>query len=65
MESLFENKPLLYSLFFSGAAVFLLASGMSPDLTTKFELVEFVPQVDFWVFFGIAMSIFHSFLFSF
>lgn len=44
MESLFENKPLLYSLLFSGAAVFILASGMSPDLTIKFELVEFMPE---------------------
>uniref|UniRef100_A0A0N5AJ36 Cation-transporting ATPase n=1 Tax=Syphacia muris TaxID=451379 RepID=A0A0N5AJ36_9BILA len=43
MESLFENKPLLYSLLFSGAAVFTLASGVSPDLLLKFELIEFMP----------------------
>lgn len=40
MESLIENKPMLYSLLFSGSAVFILASGMSPELTLKFELVD-------------------------
>lgn len=40
MESLLENKPMLYSLLFSGSAVFTLASGISPELTEKFELVE-------------------------
>lgn len=40
MESLSENKPMLYSLLFSGFAVFMLASGISPELTEKFELVE-------------------------
>uniref|UniRef100_A0A915Q1N7 Cation-transporting ATPase n=1 Tax=Setaria digitata TaxID=48799 RepID=A0A915Q1N7_9BILA len=40
MESLLENKPMLYSLLFSGCAVFTLASGISPELTEKFELVE-------------------------
>ncbi|CAG9533011.1 unnamed protein product [Cercopithifilaria johnstoni] len=40
MESLLENKPMLYSLLFSGFAVFALASGISPELTQKFELVE-------------------------
>ncbi|VDO27618.1 unnamed protein product [Brugia timori] len=40
MESLLENKPMLYSLLFSGSAVFALASGISPELTEKFELVE-------------------------
>uniref|UniRef100_A0A914RJF3 Uncharacterized protein n=1 Tax=Parascaris equorum TaxID=6256 RepID=A0A914RJF3_PAREQ len=40
MESLMENKPMLYSLLFSGSAVFALASGISPELTEKFELVE-------------------------
>uniref|UniRef100_A0A0R3S755 Cation_ATPase_C domain-containing protein n=1 Tax=Elaeophora elaphi TaxID=1147741 RepID=A0A0R3S755_9BILA len=40
MESLLENKPMLYSLLFSGSAVFTLASGMSPELAEKFELVE-------------------------
>lgn len=40
MESLLENKPMLYSLLFSGCAVFTLASGVSPELSERFELVE-------------------------
>uniref|UniRef100_A0A1I8AK79 Cation-transporting ATPase n=1 Tax=Steinernema glaseri TaxID=37863 RepID=A0A1I8AK79_9BILA len=40
MESLSENRPMLYSVLFSGSAVFLLASGVSPEMTTQFELVE-------------------------
>lgn len=31
---------MFYSLLFSGSAVFVLTSGISPELTTKFELVE-------------------------
>uniref|UniRef100_A0A0M3J9I3 Aa_trans domain-containing protein n=1 Tax=Anisakis simplex TaxID=6269 RepID=A0A0M3J9I3_ANISI len=45
MESLMENKPMLYSLLFSGCAVFTLASGVSPELTEKFELVQLPAQV--------------------
>ncbi|CAG2189075.1 ATP13A1 [Mytilus edulis] len=40
MESLTENKPLLYSLVFSGGAITALASGTVPELTEQFELVE-------------------------
>ncbi|TMS40027.1 hypothetical protein L596_006463 [Steinernema carpocapsae] len=40
MESLAENKPMLYSVLFSGAAVFMLASGSSPELSAQFELVD-------------------------
>ena len=50
MESLLENKPLLYSLLSSGAAVFALASGISPDFTAKLELVEFQPEVSMDIF---------------
>lgn len=39
MESLFENKAMLYSVMFSGFAVFTLASGNSTELMTQFELV--------------------------
>lgn len=44
MESLWENKPLLYSLFGSAAAIVALTSGMLPDLATQFEIVEFPPD---------------------
>lgn len=44
MESLKENKPLLYSLIFSGGAITLLASGTVPELTEQFELVHLPPE---------------------
>ena len=45
MESLQENKPLLYSLLFSGAAITALASGLLPDVSNHFELVELTSEV--------------------
>ncbi|CAJ0932793.1 unnamed protein product, partial [Mesorhabditis belari] len=40
MESLFENKAMLYSIMFSGGAVMALAFGASDDMVTQFELVK-------------------------
>jgi len=40
MESLFENKPLLYSLIGSGVSILCLASGALPDVANYFQLVE-------------------------
>lgn len=45
MESLRENKPLLYSLFFSSTAILCLASGIIPDVAQQFELVDLDPDV--------------------
>ena len=45
MESLFANKPLLYSLLVSASAVMALASGLLPDVMTQFQLVDFDPDV--------------------
>ena len=45
MESLRDNKGLLYSLMFSGGAVVALASGIMPDLSKQFEIVEFDTEV--------------------
>ncbi|XP_060069748.1 endoplasmic reticulum transmembrane helix translocase-like [Ylistrum balloti] len=39
MESLRNNKPLLYSLMISGGSIAGLASGMFPEITEHFELV--------------------------
>ncbi|VDO18536.1 unnamed protein product [Heligmosomoides polygyrus] len=39
MESLIENKAMLYSILISGSAVFMLATGASPDAMQQFELV--------------------------
>ncbi|XP_065199388.1 endoplasmic reticulum transmembrane helix translocase-like [Sycon ciliatum] len=41
MESIVENRPLLYSVCISAGSVFGLASGMLPDYALWFELVEF------------------------
>ncbi|XP_071487293.1 endoplasmic reticulum transmembrane helix translocase-like [Diadema antillarum] len=50
MESLRDNKPLLYSLFFSTMAVFALVSGVVPDISDQFEIVEFTTDFRFLVF---------------
>uniref|UniRef100_A0A0K0F7K8 Cation-transporting ATPase n=1 Tax=Strongyloides venezuelensis TaxID=75913 RepID=A0A0K0F7K8_STRVS len=41
MESLFENKPLLYSIIAATSVVFTLASNAVPEMTSYFELVQF------------------------
>eukprot|EP00794_Sanderia_malayensis_P015929 gene15929-17530_t len=43
MESLWENKPLLYSIAGSGLAVFSLAAGWLPDVAGQFEIIDFPP----------------------
>ncbi|CAI4227922.1 unnamed protein product [Auanema sp. JU1783] len=45
MESLWENKAMLYSIMFSGFAVFSLAFGASDDMMTQFELVILPEQL--------------------
>ena len=45
MESLYENKPLLYSVMASTSAIVALASGMLPDLAAQFEIVELETEV--------------------
>lgn len=45
MESLWENKSLLYSLIGSIAAVFALACGFLPDIAYEFEIVDFPSDV--------------------
>ncbi|CAG9567416.1 unnamed protein product [Danaus chrysippus] len=41
MEGLRDNKPLLYSIVLSGGLVFSLATGVMPDLSNMFEIVDF------------------------
>ena len=45
MESLFDNKPLLYSLMASCSALVVLASGIIPELSAQFELVYLEAEV--------------------
>ncbi|VDM68835.1 unnamed protein product [Strongylus vulgaris] len=39
MESLIENRAMLYSILISGGSVFMLATGASADAMKQFELV--------------------------
>ncbi|KAK9509934.1 hypothetical protein O3M35_004821 [Rhynocoris fuscipes] len=41
MESLYENKLLMYSILVSTGAIFALALGIIPDIAHQFEIVEF------------------------
>jgi len=45
MESLVENKPLLYSVLAALAGIATMGLGVSPDLTARFELVELPAEV--------------------
>ena len=45
MESLKENKPLLYSIIFSASAAVGLACRTLPDLNEQFQIVDFPDEV--------------------
>lgn len=45
MESLRDNKALFYSIGISGSVLLALASGLVPELSAQFELVEFPSEV--------------------
>lgn len=47
MESLQQNKALLFSLLGNSAVILLLACGFLPDLAVQFEIVNFPSQVSF------------------
>jgi hypothetical protein len=47
MESMRENKALLYSLAGTGAFIFLLACGLVPELSEQFGIIDFPPEVTF------------------
>ncbi|KAG8189488.1 hypothetical protein JTE90_018140 [Oedothorax gibbosus] len=44
MESLYENKALLYSIVISGTAILMLVTGLSPELAGIFSIVDFPPE---------------------
>ncbi|KAL1123867.1 hypothetical protein AAG570_001637 [Ranatra chinensis] len=44
MESLLENKPLLYSIVGATGSIFALALGLIPEVASQFEIVEFEPE---------------------
>ncbi len=45
MESLSENKPLLYSIIFSATSVWVLACRLVPEVSDQFQIVEFPIEV--------------------
>ena len=45
MESLRDNRPLLWSIVGSLAAVVTLVTGTLPDMCSQFSIVEFPPEV--------------------
>jgi len=45
MESLTENKALLYSVVGSAGAILALALGIFPDMAYQFEIVDFPAEV--------------------
>ncbi|KFM68901.1 putative cation-transporting ATPase 13A1, partial [Stegodyphus mimosarum] len=61
MESLSENKPLLYSIVISGTAILMLVTGLSPDLANVFSIVDFPHEFQNVV----LLTLFSDFFFSF
>ncbi|XP_042234458.1 endoplasmic reticulum transmembrane helix translocase-like [Homarus americanus] len=47
MESLLENKALLYSLMGSGGVVLALSLGVIPEFAEQFEIVDFPSEYRF------------------
>ena len=45
MESLLDNKALLYSLMASGGFVLCMITGSVPEINQQFEIVSFPPKV--------------------
>jgi cation-transporting ATPase 13A1 len=54
MESLKENKPLLYSIIFSASAAVLLACRIMPELKEQFQIVDFPADVSINLFYSFA-----------
>ncbi|ESO92805.1 hypothetical protein LOTGIDRAFT_162282 [Lottia gigantea] len=62
MESLWNNKPLLYSLMVSSGAIVCLASGAIPELGEQFELVELPTELRNNVLMTVAGDILAAFI---
>ena len=63
MESLRENKALLYSLSGTGAFIFILAIGWIPELSEQFGIIDFPPEVTIWINFVFLVKMMVSHLF--
>lgn len=51
MESLRENRLLLYSILASSGVVMCLALGIVPDLTSTFQIIDFPDDVSCILFY--------------
>ena len=61
MESLKDNKALLYSLLLSGVAIIALTTGIVPEVSQQFEIIEFDPEVSRKVFVFFCNLLFHMY----
>ncbi|XP_030752432.1 manganese-transporting ATPase 13A1 [Sitophilus oryzae] len=61
MESLLQNKALLYSILGSSSVVLALTLGIMPDLSAQFEIIEFPEDFKY----VLLLVLFADFLFSF
>ena len=59
MESLYENKPLMYSIIGATGSIFALALGLIPDVAQHFEIVEFDPEVSIHLEILFCVNFFH------
>lgn len=62
MESLTENKPLLYSLLVSGVSVVALVAGVAPDVAKQFEIVPFPPSMQWIILRVLALDLVCAFV---
>lgn len=62
MASLTENRPLLYSLLVSASALFVLASGLFPDISATFEIEVFSEEFRYKLLIVLLCDLFCSFL---
>lgn len=58
MESLRQNKALLYSILGSGGVVLALTLGLVPELSAQFEIIDFPPDVSVVFFFLIFLTLY-------
>ena len=57
MESLLENKALLYSLTASAGAIMMLTTGVSSDFCHQFEIVPMPDKVGLKTTFNLVMHV--------
>lgn len=64
MESLKDNKPLLYSILATEGVVLLLTLGIVPELSASFEIIDFPPDFRILLIQVLFADFFCSFLFD-